>query len=103
MPTPFTILKERTLIPHPSSNGFRTGIYFEVVQHQEFITSFWNVGENGHSNSTALGIQQTTTPSHRMGDMECSFLYSPSWNGALSESGHSQLEILNNSASNIEH
>ena len=50
-------LKERTLIPHPSSNGFRAGIYFEVTQHQEFITSFWNVGENGHSNKTAKGLQ----------------------------------------------
>ena len=36
--------------------GCCTGIYFEVTQHQEFITSFWNVGENGHSNSTALGL-----------------------------------------------
>ena len=30
--------------------------FFEVAQHQEFITSFWNVGENGHSNSTAIGL-----------------------------------------------
>ena len=63
-------LKERTLIPHPSSNGFRTRIYFEVTQHQEFITSFWNVGENGHSNKTAKGLQyqkqQLPLPSHRM-------------------------------------
>ena len=34
-----------------------------------------------------------------MGDMECSFLYSPSENGALSESGHSQLRMLSNSGS----
>ena len=32
-----------------------------------------------------------------MGDMECSFLYSPSQNDAVSESGHSQLGMLNNS------
>ena len=62
--------KKKTLIPHPSSNGFRTRIYFEVTQHQEFITSFWNVGENGHSNKTAKGLQyqkqQLPLPSHRM-------------------------------------
>ena len=49
-------LKGRILIPHPSSNGSRTGIYFKVAQHQEFMTSFCNMGENGHSNSTALGF-----------------------------------------------
>ena len=36
-----------------------------------------------------------------MGDMECSFLYSPSYNGALSKSGHSQLGMLNNSGPTI--
>ena len=53
-PALFPFLKGRTLIPHPSSNAFRTGIYFEVAQ--EFLTSFWIVGKNGHSNSTVLGL-----------------------------------------------
>ena len=29
---------------------------FMVAQNQEIITSFWNVGESGHSISTALGL-----------------------------------------------
>ena len=32
------------------------GYIFMVAQHQEIITSFWNVGESGHSTSTVLGL-----------------------------------------------
>ena len=32
------------------------GFIFKFAQHHEFITSFWNVGENGHSTSTVLGL-----------------------------------------------
>ena len=32
------------------------GYISKVAQHQEFITSFWNVGKNGHSTSTVLGL-----------------------------------------------
>ena len=31
-------------------------INFEVTQHQEFITSFWIVGKNGHSDRTVLDL-----------------------------------------------
>ena len=93
--------KEKTLIPHPSSNGFRTRIYFEVTQHQEFITSFWNVGENGHSNKTAKGLQyqkqQLPLPSHRMETWSGHSFAAP--HRDLIESGHSQLGMLNNSGS----
>ena len=30
--------------------------FLKVTQHKEFITSFWNVGESGHSTSTVLGL-----------------------------------------------
>jgi len=32
------------------------GFHFEFAQNQEFRTSFWNVGEIGHSNGRALGF-----------------------------------------------
>ena len=32
------------------------GFIFKFAQHHEFISSFWNVGENGHSTSTVLGL-----------------------------------------------
>ena len=32
------------------------GFIFKFAQHHEFLTSFWNVGENGHSTSTVLGL-----------------------------------------------
>ena len=34
----------------------KQGFIFKVAQQQEFITSFYNVGESGHSNKTALGF-----------------------------------------------
>ena len=36
--------------------ALKQGFIFKFAQHHEFITSFWNVGENGHSPSTVLGL-----------------------------------------------
>ena len=45
-------------------------------------------------------LPKNPTLSHGMEDIECSFLFSPSQNGDLSVSGHSQSGKLNNSNTN---
>ena len=42
--------------PTPPQMAMEQGYIFKVAQHQEFITSIWNVGKNGHSTSTVLGL-----------------------------------------------
>ena len=39
-----------------SQMALEQGFHFKVAQHREFRTSFWNVGEIGHSNGRALGF-----------------------------------------------
>ena len=58
MPNPFPIPKGKNFgTTHtPPQMALEQGYISKVAQHQEFITSFWNVGENGHSTSTVLGL-----------------------------------------------
>ena len=54
MPTPSLIPKRKNF--DPTQMAIEQGFIFWGAKHQEFMTRFWNMGESGHCNSTAIGL-----------------------------------------------
>ena len=99
MPSTFPIPKRKNFDPTPLLKWLQNRDLFLGCSTPRIYNQFLECGREWafHQHSLRLAIPKTTTPSHRMEDKECSFLYSPSQNGALSVSGQSQQGMLNNS------
>ena len=100
MPSTFPIPKRKNFDPTPLLKWLQNRDLFLGCSTPRIYNQFLECGREWafQQHSPRLAIPKTTTPSHRMGDMECSFLSSPSQNGALTVSGQSQSGMLNNSA-----
>ena len=104
MPSTFPIPKRKNFDPTPLLKWLQNRYLFLSWSTPRIYNQFLECGREQafHQHSLRLAIPKTTTPSHRMEDKECSFLYSPSQNGALSVSGQYQQGMLNNSAFNVQ-
>ena len=78
----------------PPQMALEQGFIFKFAQHHEFLTSFWNVGENGHSTSTVLGLTTQKSNSQPQNGRYGVFIPFQLLIDALTVSGQSQSGML---------